>query len=152
MKRWPSLAVSSTTTTSRNMTSTRLFRTWRYRQECVPLDDGSHQESCEREGAKPAGGGAFSRHAARELGDGKAIADTIIAWIDAGAADGFILGFSVVAEGLDDFVRYVLPELEKRGRYSCTLPGRTLRDHLGLIRKESRYAAKAVISLEKDRA
>jgi FMN-dependent oxidoreductase (nitrilotriacetate monooxygenase family) len=86
------------------------------------------------------------------IGDGNTIADTIIAWIDAGAADGFILGFSVVAEGLDDFVRCVLPELEKRGRYNRTLPGRTLRDHLGLIRKESRYAAKPVVSLEKDRA
>jgi FMN-dependent oxidoreductase (nitrilotriacetate monooxygenase family) len=86
------------------------------------------------------------------IGDGKTIADTIVAWIDAGAADGFILGFSVVAEGLDDFVRYVLPELEKRGRYSRTLPGRTLRDHLGLTRKESRYAAKPVVSFVKDRA
>jgi alkanesulfonate monooxygenase SsuD/methylene tetrahydromethanopterin reductase-like flavin-dependent oxidoreductase (luciferase family) len=86
------------------------------------------------------------------IGDGKTVADTIIAWIDAGAADGFILGFSVVAEGLDDFVRYVLPELEKSGRYSRTLPGQTLRDHLGLTRRESRYAAKPVVSFEKDRA
>jgi FMN-dependent oxidoreductase (nitrilotriacetate monooxygenase family) len=86
------------------------------------------------------------------IGDGKVIADTIIEWIDTGAADGFILGFSVVAEGLDDFVRYVLPELEKRVRYSRKLSGRTLRDHLGLPRKESRYAAKPVVSLEKDRA
>ena len=70
----------------------------------------------------------------------------------AGAADGFILGFSVVAEGLDDFVRYVLPELEKRGRYSRTLPGRTLRDHLGLTRKVSRYAAKPIVSRKKGRA
>jgi FMN-dependent oxidoreductase (nitrilotriacetate monooxygenase family) len=86
------------------------------------------------------------------IGDSKTIADTIIEWIDTGAADGFILGFSVVAEGLDDFVRYVLPELEKRGRYSRTLSGRTLRDHLGLPRKESRYAAKPVVLPAKDRA
>jgi FMN-dependent oxidoreductase (nitrilotriacetate monooxygenase family) len=86
------------------------------------------------------------------IGDGASIAETISEWIDAGAADGFILGFSVVAEGLDDFVRYVLPELEKRGRYSRTLPGRTLRDHLGLTRKASRYAAKPIVSRKKGRA
>jgi FMN-dependent oxidoreductase (nitrilotriacetate monooxygenase family) len=86
------------------------------------------------------------------VGAGETIAQTIIEWIDAGAADGFILGFSVAAEGLDDFVRYVLPDLEKRGRYNRVLAGLTLRDHLGLTRKESRYAVKPVASLEKDRA
>ncbi len=75
------------------------------------------------------------------LGTGEEVADEIIRWIDAGAADGFILGFSVVAEGLQDFVTHVVPVLEARGRYSRTLIGATLRDHLGLPRKESRYAA-----------
>ena len=86
------------------------------------------------------------------IGTGAEIADTIIRWIDEGAADGFILGFAVVAEGLDDFVRYVVPELEKRGRYSRELPGQTLRDHLGLPRKESRYTAKPAAPLAKTRA
>lgn len=74
------------------------------------------------------------------LGTGPEVAQQIIAWIDAGAADGFILGFAVAAQGLDDFVRLVIPELEARGRYSRDLPGETLRDHLGLPRKPSRYA------------
>jgi FMN-dependent oxidoreductase (nitrilotriacetate monooxygenase family) len=86
------------------------------------------------------------------IGAGAEIAEKIIRWIDAGAADGFILGFAIVAEGLDDFVRYVVPELEKRGRYGRDLPGRTLRDHLGLPRKESRYAAKRFAPLTQDRA
>jgi FMN-dependent oxidoreductase (nitrilotriacetate monooxygenase family) len=86
------------------------------------------------------------------IGSGETIAETIVSWIDAGAADGFILGFSVVAEGLDDFIRYVLPELEKRGRSPGALKGRTLRDHLGLPRKPSRYATKADAALEKNRA
>lgn len=73
------------------------------------------------------------------IGTGPEVADKIIEWIDAGASDGFILGFSVSAQGLDDFVRLVIPELEARGRYSRDLPGDTLRDHLGLPRKESRY-------------
>ncbi|RAS20960.1 LLM class flavin-dependent oxidoreductase [Paraburkholderia bryophila] len=75
------------------------------------------------------------------IGTGEQIADELIRWFDAGAADGFILGFPAQAEGLDDFVRYVIPALEARGRYSRTLAGATLRDHLGLPRRESRYAA-----------
>jgi FMN-dependent oxidoreductase (nitrilotriacetate monooxygenase family) len=74
------------------------------------------------------------------LGTAAQIADELIRWIDAGAADGFILGFAVQAQGLDDFVRHVIPELERRGRYERTLTGSTLRDHLGLPRKQSRHA------------
>lgn len=74
------------------------------------------------------------------IGTGAHVADEIIRWIDGGAADGFILGFSVTAEGLNDFVALVVPELEARGRYSRTLPGETLRDHLGLPFKASRHA------------
>jgi alkanesulfonate monooxygenase SsuD/methylene tetrahydromethanopterin reductase-like flavin-dependent oxidoreductase (luciferase family) len=77
------------------------------------------------------------------IGTGAFVAEEIIRWVDAGAADGFILGFPVIAEGLDDFVRHVVPELEARGRYSSELPGKTLRDHLGLSRKQSRYARPA---------
>ena len=64
-------------------------------------------------------------------------------WIDGDAADGFILGFPVIAEGLDDFVRYVVPILEERGVYSRTLAGNTLRDHLGLPFRESQYGREA---------
>ncbi len=74
------------------------------------------------------------------IGTADAIADTLIKWIDGDAADGFILGFPVIAEGLDDFVRYVVPVLEERGVYSRDLKGHTLRDHLGLPFRESRYA------------
>jgi FMN-dependent oxidoreductase (nitrilotriacetate monooxygenase family) len=74
------------------------------------------------------------------IGTGEDVADELIRWFDAGAADGFILGFQVQKEGLDDFVRYVIPALEARGRYDRALPGATLRDHLGLPRRASRYA------------
>ncbi|QDQ83765.1 LLM class flavin-dependent oxidoreductase [Paraburkholderia megapolitana] len=74
------------------------------------------------------------------IGTGEQIADELIRWFDADAADGFILGFPVQAEGFGDFVRYVIPALEARGRYSRTLAGTTLRDHLGLPRRVSRYA------------
>ncbi|MEX3957450.1 LLM class flavin-dependent oxidoreductase [Trinickia sp. EG282A] len=74
------------------------------------------------------------------VGTGEQIADKLIRWLDAGAADGFILGFPVQAQGLDDFIAHVLPVLEARGRYSRSPAGKTLRDHLGLPRRESRYA------------
>ena len=53
------------------------------------------------------------------------------------AADGFILGFPVIAEGLDDFIRLVIPILQERGYFDPRLQGQTLRDHLGLPRWES---------------
>lgn len=74
------------------------------------------------------------------VGSGARVADEIIRWVDEGAADGFILGFPVLSQGLDDFITHVIPVLEARGRYQRTLPGSTLRDHLGLPRKASRYA------------
>ncbi|MBA4707267.1 LLM class flavin-dependent oxidoreductase [Aquitalea aquatica] len=73
------------------------------------------------------------------VGSGEKVAAEIIRWVDEGAADGFILGFPVVAEGLDDFITHVLPVLEANGRFKRQLDGRTLRDHLGLPRKQNRY-------------
>ena len=49
----------------------------------------------------------------------------------------------MIAEGLDDFVRLVLPILEARGYFDRRLKGTTLRDHLGLPYRESRYARSA---------
>ena len=73
------------------------------------------------------------------VGSGEKVADQIIRWLDAGAGDGFILGFPVIAQGLDDFVTHVIPVLEARGRYQRELSGQTLRDHLGLPYKQSRH-------------
>ncbi|WP_348752350.1 LLM class flavin-dependent oxidoreductase [uncultured Aquincola sp.] len=75
------------------------------------------------------------------VGTGPEVADALIRWVDEGAADGFILGFPVLAQGLADFIEFVIPALEARGRWQRTLPGHTLRDHLGLPRKASRHAA-----------
>lgn len=77
------------------------------------------------------------------IGTAEHIADEIIRWVEEGAADGFILGFPVIAEGLDDFATHVLPILEQRGYFNPALEGATLRDHLGLEYRESRHAAPA---------
>lgn len=68
------------------------------------------------------------------------IADKIEEWVDTGAADGFVLGFPVSAQGWKDFDEQVLPILEQRGRHGRDQIGTTLRDHLGLPFRESRYA------------
>jgi FMN-dependent oxidoreductase (nitrilotriacetate monooxygenase family) len=77
------------------------------------------------------------------IGSADEIADLLIARVEQGAADGFVLGFPVIGQGLDDFVELVIPVLEARGVYDRELKGRTLRDHLGLPRRESRHAAPA---------
>ncbi|SEP67192.1 FMN-dependent oxidoreductase, nitrilotriacetate monooxygenase family [Devosia sp. YR412] len=82
------------------------------------------------------------------VGTAEQIADKIEEWVDTGASDGFVLGFPVQGVGLDDFEREVLPILEQRGRHSREQIGDTLRDHLGLPFRESRYAlddAKAAV-------
>ncbi|WP_065376039.1 LLM class flavin-dependent oxidoreductase [Ensifer adhaerens] len=75
------------------------------------------------------------------IGTAEHIADEIIRWIEEDAADGFILGFPVIAEGLADFAAHILPILEGKGYFKRELVGETLRDHLGLPYRESRYAA-----------
>lgn len=74
------------------------------------------------------------------IGSAEEIADRLTERVEAQAADGFVLGFPVIGQGLDDFVELVIPVLEERGVYDRNLPGTTLRDHLGLPRRESRYA------------
>ena len=50
-----------------------------------------------------------------------------------------MLTFSLIPDGLDDFIALVLPELRRRGLFREEYTGRTLREHLGLPRPTSRY-------------
>ncbi len=75
------------------------------------------------------------------VGTPEAIADDIEAWFRAGAADGFNLMPDVLPEGLETFVDAVVPILQRRGLFRQDYAGATLRDHLGLARPTSRYAA-----------
>ncbi|MCJ2025557.1 LLM class flavin-dependent oxidoreductase [Methylobacterium sp. J-067] len=75
------------------------------------------------------------------VGTPEAIADDIEAWFRAGAADGFNLMPDVLPEGLETFVDAVVPILQRRGLFRQDYAGATLRDHLGLARPASRYAA-----------
>lgn len=75
------------------------------------------------------------------VGTPEAIADDIEAWFRAGAADGFNLMPDVLPDGLETFVDAVVPILQRRGLFRRDYAGATLRDHLGLARPLSRYAA-----------
>ncbi|MDF3075311.1 MAG: class flavin-dependent oxidoreductase, partial [Alphaproteobacteria bacterium] len=49
-----------------------------------------------------------------------------------GACDGFVLGATHMPGAYEDFVRLVVPELQRRGLFRKEYPGTTLRDTLGL--------------------
>ena len=49
-------------------------------------------------------------------------------------ADGFIVMPAFFSGAFDDFVRLVVPELQRRGLFRNDYSGRTLLDHLGLHR------------------
>ena len=71
------------------------------------------------------------------------VADHMEDWFLKGAADGFDVLPPYLPGSLNDFVDLLIPELQRRGLFRKEYTGRTLRDHLGLPRPASRYAATA---------
>ncbi|MET9254000.1 NtaA/DmoA family FMN-dependent monooxygenase [Streptomyces sp. NPDC003717] len=66
------------------------------------------------------------------VGSPATVADTIDAFVQADAADGFILVPHLTPGGLDGFADTVVPLLQERGVFRHEYTGTTLRDHLGL--------------------
>jgi alkanesulfonate monooxygenase SsuD/methylene tetrahydromethanopterin reductase-like flavin-dependent oxidoreductase (luciferase family) len=66
------------------------------------------------------------------------VADAIVEWFDAGAADGFNIMPAVLPSGLEAFADQVVPILQKRGLFRTDYTGTTLRDHYGLARPVGR--------------
>ena len=54
-------------------------------------------------------------------------------------ADGYNVMPALLPDTLNDFIELVLPELRRRGLFRSEYEGRTLREHLGLKRPQSRY-------------
>ncbi|MBN8965340.1 MAG: nitrilotriacetate monooxygenase, partial [Rhizobiales bacterium] len=75
-------------------------------------------------------------------GTPKQVADHMEQWYVEEAADGFNIMPPHLPGGLNDFVEFVVPELQRRGLFRTEYTGRTLRDHLGLPRPASRYASR----------
>ena len=69
------------------------------------------------------------------------IADVMEEWFAMGAADGFMMQFATLPDGLRDFVDLVVPELQRRRLFRAGYTGTTLREHLGLTRPANRRAA-----------
>lgn len=66
------------------------------------------------------------------VGGPKEVADQFEAWFAAPACDGFVLSASHVPGAYEDFVRFVVPELQRRGLFRKAFAGPTLRENLGL--------------------
>jgi alkanesulfonate monooxygenase SsuD/methylene tetrahydromethanopterin reductase-like flavin-dependent oxidoreductase (luciferase family) len=76
------------------------------------------------------------------IGSPQQLADQMEQWYVEEAADGFNIMPPYLPGALDDFVELVIPELQRRGLFRTEYTGRTLREHLGLPRPPSRYAAR----------
>jgi FMN-dependent oxidoreductase (nitrilotriacetate monooxygenase family) len=75
------------------------------------------------------------------IGTPEKVADLIQEWFEGNGADGFIIG-SAVPNGLDDFVDFVVPILQKRGLFRTEYEAETLRGNLGIPYPENRNAKK----------
>ena len=68
------------------------------------------------------------------VGGPREVADQLEAWFAAPACDGFVLSATHVPGAYEDFVRFVVPELQRRGLFRKDFSGATLRENLGLPR------------------
>jgi FMN-dependent oxidoreductase (nitrilotriacetate monooxygenase family) len=66
------------------------------------------------------------------VGGPKEVADRLEQWFAAPACDGFVLSATHVPGAYEDFVRFVVPELQRRGLFRREFAGTTLRENLGL--------------------
>lgn len=78
------------------------------------------------------------------IGTPEQIADQLEEWFNNGAADGFNIMPPVFPSGLNDFVDYVIPELQKRGIFRTEYTGSTLRENLGLKRPKNQFTKEYV--------
>ncbi|MFE9249201.1 NtaA/DmoA family FMN-dependent monooxygenase [Streptomyces sp. NPDC007088] len=74
------------------------------------------------------------------VGTPATVAAAMRRYVDAGAADGFILVPHLTPGGLDPFVDRVVPLLQERGVFRTAYTGTTLRSHLGLREPAARRA------------
>ncbi|MFE7134389.1 LLM class flavin-dependent oxidoreductase [Streptomyces sp. NPDC057638] len=66
------------------------------------------------------------------VGTARGVAEAMDAFVQADAADGFILIPQLTPGGLDEVVDQVVPLLQERGAFRTAYEGTTLRSHLGL--------------------
>jgi hypothetical protein len=64
------------------------------------------------------------------IGDGPTVADKLEEWMSEYDLDGFLLRNLTHPGTVKDFGDFVVPELQRRGRYREEYEGTTLREHL----------------------
>ena len=77
---------------------------------------------------------------AARIGTAADIADAMQEWFEAEACDGFNITPATLPGGGEDFVAFVIPELQRRGLFRIEYEGRTLRENLGLRPVINRYS------------
>jgi FMN-dependent oxidoreductase (nitrilotriacetate monooxygenase family) len=73
------------------------------------------------------------------VGGPKEIADRLEQWFTDGACDGYVIGGTHTPGTFEDFVRFVVPELQRRGLLWKDYAGTTLRCNLGLPHPSRTY-------------
>jgi alkanesulfonate monooxygenase SsuD/methylene tetrahydromethanopterin reductase-like flavin-dependent oxidoreductase (luciferase family) len=72
------------------------------------------------------------------IGSPKMVADQFEDWFTGGGCDGFVIAATHVPGTYEDFVRLVVPELQRRGLFRSDYEGETLRENLGLPKPTAR--------------
>lgn len=75
-----------------------------------------------------------NRYEGGMVGSGKDVADQMQHWFEEQACDGFMVQAPYQPAGFEEFVRYVVPELQQRKLLRTEYHGETLRENLGLER------------------
>ncbi|MCO6050358.1 LLM class flavin-dependent oxidoreductase [Mesorhizobium sp. RP14(2022)] len=73
------------------------------------------------------------------VGTAETIADQMEEWLFAEGSDGFNVMFPDLPAGLDDVVKKLVPELQRRNLFRTEYEGKTLRENLGLERPANRF-------------
>jgi FMN-dependent oxidoreductase (nitrilotriacetate monooxygenase family) len=80
------------------------------------------------------------------VGDARQVADQVEIWVDNFGVDGFLLSQLISPGSVEDFIAYLVPELQRRGRYRTRYDEPTLRERLhgaGQTRLPSTHPAAA---------
>jgi len=80
------------------------------------------------------------------IGTATDVADTLEAWFEARACDGFNVFFPYFPGAIDLFVDQVIPELQRRGLFRTEYEGTTLRENLGLPRPANTLSGRRQIA------
>jgi FMN-dependent oxidoreductase (nitrilotriacetate monooxygenase family) len=66
------------------------------------------------------------------IGTAEQITNRLEEWFFAGACDGFVISPAYLPRAFEDFVQFVIPELQRRRLFRTEYSGKTLRQHLKL--------------------